>query len=87
MALWCALYINNQMIGHACAQRIDGGDHPDDLNTYAATVATTLGGPRWDGEVEHRYGDGGWKLLRTVIEASGRESPEGGGSGPAVDSP
>ncbi|MFC9432774.1 hypothetical protein [Nocardia sp. NPDC057030] len=69
MALWCALYINDRMIGHASAQRVSGGSEPDDVNTYRAMVSTRIGAP-WHGEVTHRYGDGGWELMRKVIEAA-----------------
>lgn len=77
MALWCALYVNSRMIGHASAQRLTGGDQPDDINTYIATVSTILGGPEWHGELTHRYGDGGWELMRKVLEASGASVPGG----------
>jgi hypothetical protein len=75
MALWAALYVNDQMIGHASAQRTEGGERPDDINTYIATVS---GPVRWHGVVTHRYGDGGWELMRKVLESASRDSCPGG---------
>lgn len=75
MALWCVLHVNDQAIGHFEAVRIEGGTAPDDVNTYEAKV-TRLGEPTWAGRVEHRYGDGAWALVRTVLAAAGDQSGE-----------
>lgn len=66
--LWCALYLNDSMVGHLSAQRTRGGNEPDDVSLFAATVTT--GGNTWHGNVEHRCGDGAWELMRAVLEAA-----------------
>lgn len=74
--LWCPLYVNDRMIGHASAQRMSGGTHDDDVNTYKATVTGHFG-ELWHGTITHRYGDGGWELIRKVLAAAGPLPEEG----------
>lgn len=67
MALHFDLCINDAAIGYFEAVRIAGGANPDDLNTYRIALRGSVG--RWDGEVQHRYGDGAWELVRKVLQA------------------
>lgn len=72
MALHFDLCINDVAIGYFEAVRIAGGTAPDDLNTYRIALRGSVG--RWDGEVQHRYGDGAWELVRKVLQAKREDS-------------
>ena len=63
MALWFDLRANFQDVGRFVAQRIDGTTDPDSVGTYKVTI---------DGravQVQHRYGDGAWELVRKALDA------------------
>lgn len=80
MALHFPLMINGHTIGHFTAVRKSGGMDPDDINTYEVEVQEYSPGydrmlPGWQFpvkkiEVQHRYGDGAWALVRKAMEAS-----------------
>lgn len=69
MSLWFVLNVADKAVGFFDAQRIAGGADPDDVNTYKAKVELAAG-ERWSGEVQHRYGDGAWALVRHVLEVA-----------------
>lgn len=54
------IYVNCTHIGSESAQRIKGGNRPNDINTYL------LGSNKK--EIKHRYGDGAAALAERVIE-------------------
>jgi hypothetical protein len=68
--------------GAIYAHRIEGGDQPDDCNIYRYDLvhSTTTQGvdsekvgatPFASGTVQHRYGDGGFKLLALILQDAG----------------
>lgn len=69
MSLWFVLNVADRPIGFFDAQRVSGGTDPDDVNTYKARVELAAG-ERWEGQVQHRFGDGAWALVRRVLEAA-----------------
>lgn len=73
MSLHGTIEVNRERIGWWFAQRISGGDQPDDVNTYEVSVHTGRLGDamtNWRGTVEHRYGDGAVVLAAKVLAAS-----------------
>lgn len=70
MALHFPLQVNGKHIGYFTAVRIEGDDQPDTVNTYEVEIIDPAGEVYTRcGEVEHRYGDGAWELIRKSIEA------------------
>jgi hypothetical protein len=76
VALHFDLCINDVAIGYFEAVRVAGGTDPDDLNTYRIRLRGDVGA--WDGEVQHRYGDRAWELVRKVLQAK-RSDDDGTG--------
>lgn len=79
MPLHVDIRLNHQLLHTVNIGRMEGGEHPDSLNTYRA-VLTYPGGsqnPDFFGEdsVEftHRYGDGALICAQKAIEALYRE--------------
>lgn len=69
MSLWFALKVNEHRIGVLTIQRVRGDSDPDSVNTYEV-VASGATLPVRVVEVEHRYGDGAWELVRTALDAA-----------------
>ncbi len=68
--IWFPLFINDKKIATVSALRIDGGNLPDDWNTYSYEVVeegTTNGYVHCQGTLSHRYGDGGLELMRKIL--------------------
>lgn len=53
------IYVNSMQIGTETATRIQGGTHPDDMNTYV------LGSNKK--KIKHRYGDGAAALAEKMM--------------------
>lgn len=68
MALWFPLMLGDVRIGTLSVQRVKGSLRPDAIGIYKAEVVA--GEQCWRGQVRHRYGDGAWALVRTVIAAA-----------------
>ncbi|KMV17634.1 hypothetical protein ACT17_15250 [Mycolicibacterium conceptionense] len=84
MALIATMRVNNDFaIGHLYAQRIAGTNDPDSIGRYRVDIAigdTADGAPEefftvFVGEIDHRYGDGGWALVSKVITSAGLDQP------------
>jgi hypothetical protein len=75
MSLHASLSINAISIGSLYAMRQESRDLSapgidDTVNTY--DVVVDYADDRclqWTGVVRHRYGDGGWELVRAVLDA------------------
>jgi len=69
--LHTTLKINSNAIASFTAVRITNTHapviDPDDVSTYKVEFFDP-GAGEIKGEVQHRYGDGGWKLLQKAIE-------------------
>lgn len=90
MALHFELKVNSHSIGMLYAQRIDGTNDADSVGTYRCDITHVYSQHRpdpfaqvqWEGEVEHRYGDGAWALVARILAAAGMDHPaDGGGLG------
>lgn len=68
MALWFDLMVNDAPIGRMIVTRITplGEITADTTATYRVQVAKPDG--MFHGDVQHRFGDGAWELVRKVIE-------------------
>lgn len=84
MVLIATVSVSNEFnVGHLYAQRVAGTSDPDSIGRYRVDVAigdTGDGEPNelltvYTGEVTHRYGDGAWALVSTVISAAGLDQP------------
>jgi hypothetical protein len=53
------IYVNNKLIGKETALRIEGGTHPDDINTYELSDGCHI----W-----HKYGDGAAILAGKMMD-------------------
>lgn len=62
------LMVNGSRIGQLCAVRTEGGTNADDINTYQVEIMTES--PRRVDSIilDHRYGDGAWKLVQKALE-------------------
>lgn len=69
MALHSLLKVNDQTIGSFYAQRLTGGDRPDDINTYKIEIHKGAWADQdvHEFEITHRYGDGAWLLVAKAI--------------------
>lgn len=68
MALRFPLYINDTQIGVFTAIRVKGSNHPDSINTYRILAYLREDPHRTQFEIEHRYGDPAWVLIRKALE-------------------
>jgi len=73
MSLNIDLRVNSEFpFAHIEAKRIFGGSDPDDLNNYQVEVVELLDGRVLNRDYiiveNHRYGDGGLKLLKKIME-------------------
>lgn len=68
MALHFDLKVNGESIGSFYARRLNPGiPTPDSINSYEYSVV--VNGETVQGEVQHRFGDGAWSLVRKVLES------------------
>lgn len=78
MPLHVPIYINEKVIETLHIGRLEGGSHPDDLNTYCAVLGqepTSL--HEWldyGASFLHRYGDGATVCVRKALEALEKKS-------------
>ncbi|MFB7853793.1 hypothetical protein [Rhodococcus qingshengii] len=73
MALHFPLKINSETIGTFTAIRKSGGIDPDDVNVYEVPIETkSAEDPNLITQrafnLDHRYGDGAWVLVRKALE-------------------
>lgn len=67
MALHFDLKVNGKPIGSFYARRLNPGiPTPDSINSYEYLVEAN--DTVYDGTIQHRFGDGGWILVKKVIE-------------------
>lgn len=73
MSLIAEVTVNYEVpVGLITIQRIKGGTGPDDINTYRYKIYENATIPsdhkiKAAGEVTHRYGDGGLRLLLVAL--------------------
>lgn len=68
MALHFELKVNGKPIGSFYARRLNPGiPRPSTINSYEYSVEAD--GKTYEGEVQHRFGDGAWILVRKVLES------------------
>ncbi|WP_280485417.1 hypothetical protein [Nocardia cyriacigeorgica] len=70
MALHFRLLINGLTIGNFYAVRVEGEAEADSINTYDVEIEGGMS-DRWRENVQHRYGDGAWELVRKALEQKG----------------